>query len=1102
MYSSFKSLFTLFTVLSLSTSAKAQNFHELFEKNDAWHTASEVKIGQRDMSIVAKGDDIFVNLKKLNLATQKAYSDCTLKMDFLLPKSPRFGNSGVFFLSRYEIHLGNTFQKRLGMQTSGAVLFKKAPMVNAAKRIGEWQTLEVTFRAPRFGSDGRKTSQAMFVKVVLNDKLIHENVFVSRPTKYAPAANEVDKAPIQLQANRCSIAIRNVEIKSIDLSHIKTPKLSVQESIPLDDKGHPQVDLVAEGKKVFENKGCVTCHAIDLNANVVKTGPTLFGLLQKVPKKIKVIDKAEDHLVEIVADEDYIRQSIRQPYAILALNKKDGNKPFLPIMIPFTPEILSDGEIDCLMAYIKTLNPKAQQGPLIHWASKPSKQYDISKDIGAVIVTKRPRIQRVDIGAKHSARAFHVGLPGGINYSFDQRILGVVDIWNGPFVRVTNEMNGRAGEASQTGSGAFVWETSVPYFQPLYEDGSKVDFSFREPAHVDEKTGLKFVSETGNFVSQVQSVKANFLGLTTPKNDIPVFEYDVEENVISLKFTPSLKNNLHAQFTMKLKKAQTFTFPTDDFKDIKVNVGIVSDGLWKVPVGNYNNISFTATRKVKFKKSFTAGMNQLPKDQPQQKQMLSWYPVDGKTKPNYSVLSGYSMSTAELPKDHFGNKVKLFEPLGIDFFGNDTAFISTRTAGIWKIHKGEWHLFAEGTYESIGIVAESENTVVIGEKTGLMRLRDNDGDHWADHRQNLSDHFRFNGNYHEYLHGPIKVGDRYLYNLNLSHRLPGHYKAGGQHMGTIGGLRGWLCQVNSKGEFSTFASGFRSPAGLSTSPDGEIVYTDNQGEYVGTSKMFIVKKGKFYGNPTGLVDLPGMNDKSKEVQFDAVKNKRELPLVLMPHSKTLNSPGNPGWDTTKGKFGPYAGKIFIGDQTQSRIFVVDRQKVGSIEQGALIPFAQGLSSGVMRLKFNPADNSLWIGQTGRGWRSRGGANGAFQKMTWNGVMPNAIKSVKATPTGFDIIFTQAQPAGFGDISLRSWYYIDSANYGSPEKDRRDEKVSITWSADKLRCSLTVDDFKVESKEGTTNTSRVYHIDLEKTKFAEIGKFLANAYYTLHAIPKK
>jgi hypothetical protein len=447
----------------------------------------------------------------------------------------------------------------------------------------------------------------------------------------------------------------------------------------------------------------------------------------------------------------------------------------------------------------------------------------------------------------------------------------------------------------------------------------------------------------------------------------------------------------------------------------------------------------------------------------------------------------------------------VFEALGIEFH-NGEAFVSTRTAGIWKVVDGKWHLFAEGAYESIGLVVNSAKDVVIGEKAGLTRLIDSDGDHWAEKRENITDKFRFNGDYHEYLHGPIKQNGNYLFSLNLGNEVRGMYKADGVWMGTVGGLRGWMLSSDEKGDTEIFASGFRSPAGLALSPANEIVYTENQGEYVGTSKVFKVKKGGFHGNPNGLIDIPGKNTNSPEVQWDAVKDTRELPILLLPHGEVMNAPGSPEFLTEKITFGPFQGQMFLGDQLQSNIYRIDTQVVDGQEQAVTIPFAEGLKSGAMRLRFDPSDSSLWIGQTGRGWRSRGGNTYALQRIVYDPKVPvNAIKTVKATSKGFDVHFTESQSGKeeTSSIQCRSWYYLNSNKYGSPKQGDREEKVlEATWNADQTVCHITLDNFKVEN-EKSSDSSRVYRINLANTDFGKKhGAFFAKAYYTLHKIPKQ
>ena len=267
-----------------------------------------------------------------------------------------------------------------------------------------------------------------------------------------------------------------------------------------------------------------------------------------------------------------------------------------------------------------------------------------------------------------------------------------------------------------------------------------------------------------------------------------------------------------------------------------------------------------------------------------------------------------------------------------------------------------------------------------------------------------------------------------------------------------------------------------------------------------------MKKGGFYGNPNGLVDVPGLNVDSPEIKWDAVKDTRERPILLLPHGEVMNAPGSPEFLTDKITFGPFTGQMFLGDQLQSNIYRIDTQAVDGQDQAVAIPFAEGLRSGAMRLKFDPSDSSLWIGQTGRGWRSRGGDTYALQRIVYDPkVSVDAIKTVKATSKGFDIHFTQAQSgaADSSQIQCRSWFYLNSNAYGSRRQDERDEKITkVTWNADKTVCSITLDNFVVK-KAQSSDSSRVYRISLADTDFGKKnGAFFAKAYYTLHKIPNK
>jgi hypothetical protein len=374
----------------------------------------------------------------------------------------------------------------------------------------------------------------------------------------------------------------------------------------------------------------------------------------------------------------------------------------------------------------------------------------------------------------------------------------------------------------------------------------------------------------------------------------------------------------------------------------------------------------------------------------------------------------------------------------------------------------------------------------------------------------VCDDFGFHGNYHEYTHGPVRDAEgNYYFTLNLCHsnNVKASYKAGGNFMGSMGGFRGWACRVTPAGIFEPYASGVRSPAGLGMDPAGRLVYIDNQGEYFGSSKISYLLKDHFYGHPSGLVSLPGMKPESQEIAFAKWQPKTHVSALWFPHSKYANSPGNPAWDLTKGKFGPYSGQMFVGDQTISTLVRVQFEKVGNVDQGSMIMFSRDLASGVMRPCFLP-DSSLLLGQTGRGWQSKGGNQAALQRVTWDGkTIPADIHHMNTAGKGMKITFTAPLRDDVTAEQIRSackitsWTYTDAVTYGSRENEKRENAIeSVAISKDRQSIELRLPEFA--QKDQIIN--RMYQVVFdspEKLFVALPARTPLEGYQTIRAVPR-
>src|SRR5437773_2595621 len=87
-----------------------------------------------------------------------------------------------------------------------------APKVNASKKPGEWQKFVIEFQTPKFEGE-KKVANARFIKVTLNDQVIHEDVEAKGPTPSCLTGKESTSGPVMFQGDHGPVACRNLTIK-------------------------------------------------------------------------------------------------------------------------------------------------------------------------------------------------------------------------------------------------------------------------------------------------------------------------------------------------------------------------------------------------------------------------------------------------------------------------------------------------------------------------------------------------------------------------------------------------------------------------------------------------------------------------------------------------------------------------------------------------------------------------------------------------------------------------------------------------------------------------------------------------------------------------
>jgi hypothetical protein len=72
---------------------------------------------------------------------------------------------------------------------------------------------------------------------------------------------------------------------------------------------------------------------------------------------------------------------------------------------------------------------------------------------------------------------------------------------------------------------------------------------------------------------------------------------------------------------------------------------------------------------------------------------------------------------------------------------------------------------------------------------------------------------------------------------------------------TQGLWRGWGMKLTPEGEFLPICAGMRSPSGLGANREGDMFYTDQQGNWVATNTLHHMREGDFYHHPEALASM-------------------------------------------------------------------------------------------------------------------------------------------------------------------------------------------------------------------------------------------------------
>lgn len=157
------------------------------------------------------------------IETKESFGDVQLYIEWRSPmnmehKGQDRGNSGIFLQSRYELQVLDAYQNPTYINGMAGSIYKQtSPLVNPSKKPGEWETYNISYKAPRFNGDGSLKEPAR-ITVIWNGVVVQNNTEIYGHTPYIgyPEYEEHGKAPLQLQDHNSKVSYRNIWIRPLD----------------------------------------------------------------------------------------------------------------------------------------------------------------------------------------------------------------------------------------------------------------------------------------------------------------------------------------------------------------------------------------------------------------------------------------------------------------------------------------------------------------------------------------------------------------------------------------------------------------------------------------------------------------------------------------------------------------------------------------------------------------------------------------------------------------------------------------------------------------------------------------------------------------------
>ncbi len=349
---------------------------------------------------------------------------------------------------------------------------------------------------------------------------------------------------------------------------------------------------------------------------------------------------------------------------------------------------------------------------------------------------------------------------------------------------------------------------------------------------------------------------------------------------------------------------------------------------------------------------------------------------------------------------------------GLDFFDDGRAALCTFDGDIWiasnidaDLQDVTWKRFGSGLQEPMSLqIVKGE--IFVFDRGGIWKLLDKDNNGEADTYEMFCNLFAQTAETREFANDMCKKPDgRFV------------IAKAGQSDTTQGIHNGTIIEVAPDGKsFEVIAGGLRQPFIGYHPEQGIISSSDQQGHWVPSTPLHIIKKDAHYG----FIPL----------KIDGIEQPKPItePLCWIPHF--VNQSGASQITNSDERFGPMAGKMLHLGFNRPELFCVYRDG----DQGGVSPFLTGFDTGTLKMAVNPQDGQLYIAGF-KIWGTVAEKVTGFYRVRYTGEgLLETPEMVRSSDRGvlirFEFPVEETIATNLGSYNVDRWNYERSSNYGS------------------------------------------------------------------------